>query len=99
MESWDEDTEITRAMDVILEIEADAQTRLTLQEGLVDLLMALRDLQVLLPGNPLPPITLPHLVLPVYTVHSGVTAAQRLDVPRATETRHGNSRDPVRLPP
>jgi len=46
MESWDEDTEITRAMDVILEIEADAQTRLTLQEGLVDLLMALRDLQV-----------------------------------------------------
>lgn len=46
MESWDEDEKITRAMDVILEIEADAQTRLSLKEGLVELFMMLRDQQV-----------------------------------------------------
>jgi len=46
MESWDEDSDITRAMDVILELEADACARLSLKEGTVALLLMLRDLQV-----------------------------------------------------
>ena len=56
MESMDEDSDITRAMDVILELEADACTRLSLKEGTVELLLMLRDLEV---GHLSPPLVPP----------------------------------------
>ncbi len=46
MESWDEESEILRSMNVILDIEAEAAKRVKAKEGLMPLLRLLRQYQV-----------------------------------------------------
>ncbi len=46
MESWEEEEDIKAAMNVILEIEAEAAARTRAKEGLVELLTMLESKQV-----------------------------------------------------